>query len=500
MRDGERFMDSATELARAISQREIKAVDALQACLQRLDERDEELNCFREVNREEAMQAAEAIDRTIARGEPVGPLAGVPIAVKDNMATSFGTTACGSRMLEHYRSPFTATAVQRLINAGAVVVGKTNCDEFAMGSSTEHCAFGAVKNPWDPSRVPGGSSGGSAAAVAARLCPAALGSDTGGSIRQPASFCGVVGFKPSYGRVSRYGLVAYGSSLDQIGPFTADVRDAALLLQVMAGVDPHDSTSSAAPVPDYLSTIDDVINGLKIGVPRQYLSNDNDPAVNATIRNAIDVYKSLGATIVDIDLPMTDYGIATYYVIATAEASSNLARFDGIRYGRRAEIEPGEDLFDLYARSRAEGLGPEVQRRIMLGTYVLSAGYYDAYYKRALQVRRLIKQDFDRAFSQCHALIGPAAPTPAYPLGSKADPISMYLGDVYTVPANIAGICGICVPAGHASVNGAQLPIGLQILGQAFHEDTLFRAARMFERAVNGDARSPLEPASVKRR
>jgi aspartyl-tRNA(Asn)/glutamyl-tRNA(Gln) amidotransferase subunit A len=327
--------------------------------------------------------------------------------------------------------------------------------------------------------------------VAAGLCPAALGSDTGGSIRQPASFCGVVGVKPSYGRVSRYGLVAYGSSLDQVGPFTTDVRDAALLLRIMAGEDPRDSTSSSESVPDYLATIDEPIDGLCIGVPRQYVSERNDAAVNASVRQAIDVYRSLGATVVDVDLPLTDYGIATYYILATAEASSNLARFDGIRYGRRAEVRPGEELFDLYARSRAEGFGAEVQRRIMLGTYVLSAGYYDAYYKRALQVRRLIKEEFDRVFAMCHAIIGPAAPTPAFPIGATSDPISLYLGDVYTVNVNIAGIGGLSLPAGAASVDGVELPIGLQILCRSFQEATLFRTARMFERATAHARRPP---------
>lgn len=350
-----------------------------------------------------------------------------------------------------------------------------------MGSSTENCAFGSVRNPHDPSRVPGGSSGGSAAAVAADLVPAALGSETGGSVRQPAALCGIVGVKPSYGRVSRYGLVAFGSSLDQIGPCARNVRDAAAILNVIAGVDRRDSTSSDAPVPDYLASIDEPIKDLRLGVPRQYVTESNDPAVNDAVRRAIRTFESLGATITDIDLPLTDYGIATYYIIAPAEASSNLARYDGIRYGRRAALEPGEDLFDLYAKSRAQGFGPEVQRRIMLGTYVLSAGYYDAYYKRALQVRRLIKNEFDAAFKQCHALIGPTTPTPAFPIGAKPDPLSMYLSDIYTVNANIAGICAISIPAGFASIDGKRLPIGLQIQCQAMNEAAMFRIARMFE-------------------
>jgi aspartyl-tRNA(Asn)/glutamyl-tRNA(Gln) amidotransferase subunit A len=443
---------------------------------------------------EQAIERAREIDRRLAAGTHVGPLPGVPIAIKDNIVTNFGRTTCGSRMLENFRSPYTATAVQRLRDAGAIIIGKTNCDEFAMGSSTEHCAWGAVKNPHDPRRVPGGSSGGSAAAVAAELVPGALGSDTGGSIRQPASFCGVIGIKPSYGRVSRYGLVAFGSSLDQIGPFARSVADAALLLGVMAGRDERDSTSADVDVPDYLAELDMPIPDLRLGLPRQCLSEHNDPAVNDAVRRAVEVFRSLGATIIDIDLPLTDYGIATYYVIAPAEASSNLARYDGIRYGRRASGKKRSDpfsLFDLYARSRAEGFGPEVQRRIMLGTYVLSAGYYDAYYKRALQVRRLIKQEYDRAFEQCHALIGPVAPTPAYRLGEMADPLSMYLGDVYTVNANVAGICGLSIPAAMASVDGVRLPIGLQIQCQAFDEATLLRVARMFEMAGGCPAVTP---------
>ncbi|MCI0364854.1 MAG: Asp-tRNA(Asn)/Glu-tRNA(Gln) amidotransferase subunit GatA [Phycisphaerales bacterium] len=460
------------------------AVHVVRECLDRIDRLNPALNAFHEVTADLAMKAARRIDLRASAGEDPGQLAGVPIAVKDNIVTEFGHTTCGSRILENYRSPFSATAIRRLINAGAIIVGKTNCDEFAMGSSTENCAYGPVRNPWDVTRVPGGSSGGSAAAVAAGMCPLALGSETGGSVRQPASMCGVVGVKPSYGRVSRYGLVAFGSSLDQIGPLARTVADAAAILSAIAGIDRHDSTSSDAAVPDYLERLDEPVGDLRIGVPRQYCSDRNDSEVNDAVQNAIELFKDLGATIIDVDLPLTNYGIATYYVIAPAEASSNLARYDGIRYGRRADLGEGEDVFDLYAKSRAEGFGPEVQRRIMLGTYVLSAGYYDAYYKRALQARRLIKQEFDAAFARCHALLGPTSPTPAFPLGSKPDPLSMYLSDIYTVNTNIAGICGISIPCGFAIKDRKRLPIGLHLQCRAFDELTMFRVARMFERGA----------------
>ncbi|MCP3905692.1 MAG: Asp-tRNA(Asn)/Glu-tRNA(Gln) amidotransferase subunit GatA [Planctomycetes bacterium] len=480
-----------SELTAAVRSGRTTASDAVAGCLQRIDTHDRVLNCFRETWPEAALASAREIDRRIAAGEDPGPLAGVPIAIKDNIATTTGTTACGSRMLESYRSPFAATAVRRLVDAGAVPIGKTNCDEFAMGSSTEHCAFGATRNPWDPDRVPGGSSGGSAAAVAAGLCPVALGSDTGGSIRQPAAMCGIVGVKPSYGRVSRYGLVAFGSSLDQIGPLTGCVADAALLLGVIAGRDRHDSTSSDHAVPDYLEGLDEPVAGLRLGVPKQYADPANDESVNRALDEACEVYRDLGAEIVEVDLPLTRYGVATYYVIAPAEASSNLARYDGIRYGRRATLAAGENLDDLYARSRAEGFGPEVQRRIMIGTYALSAGYYDAYYGRALQVRRLISEEYDRAFAKCDAIIGPTSPIPAFRLGEKADPLTMYLCDVYTLNTNIAGICAISLPGGFAETDGATLPVGIQIQCPAFDETRLFRIARMHERAVTHGRRRP---------
>jgi len=483
--------ESVADVAGSVRRGERSAVDWVRRSLDRIERDDGDLNCFREVDGDRAESEAAEIDRIVAGGADPGPLAGVPVAVKDNIVTDFGTTACGSRMLESFQGPYAATAIDRLRAAGAVIVGKTNCDEFAMGSSTENSAFGPTRNPWDPTRVPGGSSGGSAAAVAAGMCPLAMGSDTGGSIRQPAAMCGVVGVKPSYGRVSRYGLVAFGSSLDQIGPFAGSVNDAATLLQALAGHDERDSTSADLAVPDYSATIDEPIADLRIGVPAEYRSDRNDDAVNDALESAIDTFRSMGATIVDVDLPLTEYAVATYYVLAPAEASSNLARYDGIRYGHRATLETGETLEDLYARSRSEGFGAEVQRRIMLGTYVLSAGYYDAYYLRALKVRRLIKRELDGAFERCHAIIGPTSPVPAFRLGEKADPLAMYLCDVYTASANIAGICGMSVPCGAADVEGRPLPIGLQIQCRAFDETTMFRVGRMYEKCAPSPAPIP---------
>ena len=406
------------------------------------------------------------------------------LAIKDNIATTQGHTTCSSRFLENYRSPFDASVIQRLQSQGAILIGKTNLDEFAMGSSTENSAFGATRNPWDQTRVPGGSSGGSAAAVSAGFCDAALGSDTGGSIRQPASLCGCVGFKPTYGRISRYGLVAFGSSLDQIGPFAKDVRGCAELFEAMAGRDTLDSTTVDLPVPDCCTQLDEPLRGLRVGVPREYRTDANAPSVARALDEAIAAYKSMGATIVDVELPLTDVGISTYYVIAPAEASSNLARFDGIRYGHRATLEAGEGLEDLYAKSRSQGFGPEVQRRIMLGTYVLSSGYYDAYYNRALQVRRRIREEFDHAFTKCDVLLGPTSPIPAFEIGGKKDPWAMYLCDVYTVNTNIAGIPGISLNTSYAQEGNSTLPIGMQLQGPAFSEALLLRAARMLERTM----------------
>ena len=420
-----------------------------------------------------------------------GYLQDVTIAIKDNIVTKEGTTTCGSKMLDGYRSPFNATVVDRLIDAGASIVGKTNCDEFAMGSSTEHCAWGPVKNPWDPTRVPGGSSGGSAAAVAARLCDSALGSDTGGSIRQPAALCGIVGYKPTYGNVSRYGLVAFASSLDQIGTFTRTVEDAAKITQVISGYDERDSTSNPVPQLELLDGLHDHVQNLRIGVPSQYLGKNNEDSINSAVQDAIKTYTTLGATVVSLELPLADVGISTYYVLAPAEASSNLARYDGIRYGHRT-AEPCSDLFDLYATNRAEGFGDEVKRRIMLGTYVLSSGYYDAYYNNALKIRRLIWQEYKVAFEQCDVILGPTTPTVAFKLGATADPVSMYLNDVYTANTNIAGICGISIPCGFSDDYGTKLPIGLH-LQAAWHEDAkLLRVAQMFESTTEFHKESPV--------
>jgi len=484
------------ELRDAIARRDCAAAEAARTCLDRIEAVDPGLHAFLQVFRDEALARAESIDaRLSAEGAgAVGPLAGVPIAIKDNLCLDYGRTTCGSRILENYESPYTATCVQRLLDAGAVIVGKTNLDEFAMGSSTEHSAFGPTRNPWDRQRAPGGSSGGSAAAVAARLTPGALGSDTGGSIRQPAAHCGVVGLKPTYGRVSRWGLVAFASSFDQVGPFGRTVADAALLCEALCGPDPLDSTSAEVEPPALLATLERPIDGLRLGIPAQARSGGVDPDVSAAFAAACSVYESLGATLVPIDLPNLEYGIAAYYIIAPAEASTNLARYDGIRYGRRARLEPGEDLETLYRRSRGEGFGAEVKRRIMLGTYALSAGYYDAYYKKAQQARRVIKGDFDRALDEegLHAVFLPTAPGPAFKLGAKtADPLAMYLEDFFTVAANLAGLPAVSFPIGLAQADGSALPVGGQLVARAFDEMTLLRAARMHEAATDWHTQKP---------
>jgi aspartyl-tRNA(Asn)/glutamyl-tRNA(Gln) amidotransferase subunit A len=466
------------ELRAAIAWKKQSAVETVRAYLAAIAARDGEVHAYLEIFGERALDRAAAVDA----GTITGPLAGVPLAVKDNICTDFGHTTCSSKMLANFKSPYSATAITRLEAAGAIILGKTNLDEYAMGSSTENSAMGPTRNPHDASRVPGGSSGGSAAAVAAKMCAGALGSDTGGSIRQPAAYCGVVGVKPTYGRVSRHGLVAYGSSLDQIGPITHTVADAALLLQIIAGHDPLDSTCAMLPVPDYATSVHEPVKGLRIGLAKQYLSDANDPAMNAAIGRAIEVYRDGGATIVEVDLPHTEYGIPTYYIVAVAEASSNLARYDGIHYGHRAA--DADDLADLYARSRAEGFGDEVKRRIMLGNYVLSSGYYDAYYSKALKVRRLIKNDFDRAFESCDAILCPPTTGPAFKFGDSGDdPLQMYLADIYTVTANLAGIPGIVLPGGVVEVDGKRLPLGVQLLGPVYQEEKLLRIARMFERS-----------------
>jgi aspartyl-tRNA(Asn)/glutamyl-tRNA(Gln) amidotransferase subunit A len=471
----------------AVATRKISSVELTRAALDRIDRLEPRILAFNSVYPERALEQARAVDE----GKRRGPLAGVPIAIKDNLCTSYGTTTCSSRMLANFRAPYDATVCKKLEAAGAVVVGKTNLDEFAMGSSTENSAFKTTRNPWDTSRVPGGSSGGSAAALAAGMCCASLGSDTGGSIRQPAALCGVVGLKPTYGRVSRYGLVAFASSLDQIGPLAWNVPDAALLMNVISGRDPKDSTSVDRPVPDYLGQLDQPIKGVRIGIAREYkLASAMDPQVSAAVDAAVQTYRQMGAQIVDVSLPHTEYGIAAYYVIAPCEASSNLARYDGVHFGHRT-AEPVRDIVELFSKSRAEGFGDEVQRRIMIGTYALSSGYYDAYYVRALKIRSLIKRDFDQAFEQCDAILCPTSPTPAFKAGEKTgDPLQMYLCDVFTVTCNIAGIAGISLPCGFTQ--GPQpLPIGLQLLGPTFGEEKLLRIARMYESATDWHKRRP---------
>ncbi len=494
---------SMTQLAAGVRKREASAESLVRAALDRLGAAAG-LNAFVDTFPDHALERAREIDRDLAAGNNRGPLAGVPFVVKDNMCVAEsdgrgsgpgGRTTCASRILEGFRSPYTATAVQKLLDAGGVLIAKTNLDEFAMGSSGESSCFGPTKNPWDHARVPGGSSSGSAAAVAAGVVPMALGSDTGGSIRQPASWCNLVGVKPTYGRVSRYGLIAYASSLDQIGPISRTVTDAAATLAVISGCDNNDSTSGKFPHADFLRDLDTPIDGLRIGVPRQARSDSNHPGVAGAFEAAVATLKSLGATIVDADLPHTDYGVAAYYLIAPAEASSNLARFDGVRYGRRASLSPSEALDDLYIRSRSEGFGPEVQRRIMLGTYALSSGYYDAYYATAAKVRRLIQTDYETALLTnpgCHALLMPVAPSPAFKIGAKdADPLSLYLEDVYTVGVNLAGIPAVSIPAGFANVDGKDLPVGVQLIGSPLGEPTLLRIARAFERETTFGERRP---------
>jgi len=464
----------------AVAEKKTSSVELTKFVLDRIAKLDPTLRAFVTTYPERALKIAAEVDA----GQRTGALAGVPIAIKDNLCTTFGTTTCSSRMLQNFRAPYDATVVQELEAAGAVIVGKTNLDEFAMGSSTENSALMVTKNPWDTNCIPGGSSGGAASAVAGQLAYASLGSDTGGSIRQPASMCGIVGLKPTYGRVSRYGLVAFASSLDQIGPLTFDVADTALLMNVISGHDGLDSTSAQIKVPDYLSQLEQPLTGLRIGIAKEYdLKEGLDPEVKKAVDQSIEVYKSLGATVVDVTLPHTKYGIAAYYVIAPCEASSNLARYDGVHYGHRTK-EPVKDIIELFSKSRYEGFGDEVKRRIMIGTYALSSGYYDAYYNRALKIRTLIKQDFDRAFEQCDVVLCPTSPTLAFKPGDKSDPLAMYLCDVFTVTCNIAGIAGVSIPCGFSS-SAKPLPIGLQLLGPAFSEEKLLRAARMHEKATS---------------
>ncbi len=504
---------SAVELLAKLTAGEITSVALCKECFAQIDAYDGTIGAFLRVERESALEQAEAIDRRRAEGQPLGPLGGLPVAVKDLLCTRDVPTTCGSRMLEHFRPPFDATVVTRLKAADAVLLGRTNMDEFAMGSSCENSAFGPTRNPWDTTRIPGGSSGGAAACVAASMVPLSVGSDTGGSIRQPASLCGVTGMKPTYGRVSRYGLVAFASSLDQIGPLAWGVEDAALLLQTLAGFDPRDSTCVDRPVPDYAERCREPLEGLRIGVVRQHYTQGLDDEVERAVGEAIEVYRGLGAEIRQLDLPHSKYGVAAYYLLAPSEASSNLARYDGAHYGYRteekrmaeqleaarkqaavaADSEAPADLDNplvrMYRMTRAEGFGAEVKRRIMLGTYALSAGYYDAYYLKALKVRRLIRHDFDEAFKQVDLIAGPVAPGPAFPVGEKAgDPLSMYLFDLYTVGANLAGIPGISVPCGFS---GQGLPIGLHLQAPAFEEERLLRGAYMYQTATDWHTRRP---------
>jgi aspartyl-tRNA(Asn)/glutamyl-tRNA(Gln) amidotransferase subunit A len=445
----------------------------------RIQQEDGEIGAFLTLCRDRALKQADSIDRMAAEGKPLPPLAGVPVGIKDVMSTRGVRTTAGSKILENYIPPYDCTAVTRLEAAGAVVLGKTNCDEFAMGSSNENSAYRPVHNPHDLSRVPGGSSGGSAAAVAAHMAVAALGSDTGGSIRQPASFCGVVGFTPTYGRVSRYGLIAFASSLDHIGPLTRTVKDTAIVLRTIAGRDPMDSTSVDMPVPDYVAELDKPVRGVKIGVAKEYFGEGLDHQVRQAVERAIDKLKALGSEIVPVSLPHTPYAIPAYYLIATAEASANLARFDGVRYGHRARGV--KTLSEMYRRSRDQGFGAEVKRRIMLGTYALSRGYYDAYYLKAQKVRTLLTRDFEQAFHKVDAIVAPTSPTAAFRLGEKSDdPLAMYLADIYTVTADLAGIPAISVPCGETN---EKLPIGLQILGKHFDETTILRLAHAYEQA-----------------
>ena len=477
------------ELRDLIAKGNIKSSDAVSAVFEQIEKHDRQIGAFLSTFKKDAFVKAEEVDKRISIGKPVGTLAGVPIAVKDNMCTTFGTTTCASKILENFRSPYNATVVDKLLAADTVIIGKTNLDEFAMGSSTENSGLKKTVNPWDLSRVPGGSSGGSAAAVTAQMCFAALGSDTGGSIRQPASFCGIAGLKPTYGRISRYGLVAYGSSLDQIGPLAKDVADCALLLNVIAGHDEKDSTSvdeKTSPTCDWLEKIQQPITGLKIAVVPQLFEGADSQVVSA-VKGAVEVYKKLGAEVVEIKMPHFEYAIAAYYLIATAEASSNLARYDGVHYGYRT-AKPA-DYVEVYTKSRNEAFGQEVKRRIMLGTYALSSGYYDAYYLKALKVRNLIRSDFTAAFEKVDVLVMPTSPTTAFKIGEKtADPLQMYLSDVYTIAVNLAGVPAISISCGFDKNN---LPIGLQIIAPAFGEEKLLRTARMFENQTDFHTKRP---------
>ena len=478
---------TASELLALLSRGDISAEELTRTHLDAIHQRDPAIKAFLHVDEESALQQARNIDAKRKRGEPQGPLAGIPVAIKDVLCIKGQPTTCGSKILENFVPPYDADVIERLRQADAIFVGKTNLDEFAMGSSTENSAYQVTHNPWDLERIPGGSSGGSAAAVAASMAPLALGSDTGGSFRLPASLCGIVGLKPTYGRVSRFGLVAYGSSLDQIGPFAHDVFDAALLLETIAGHDPRDSTSVNQPVPAYTKMLEEPFKPLTIGMPREFFGEGLDGEVEQAVRAALKIYQDQGTTVRDISLPHSRFAVATYYLVATAEASSNLARYDGVHYGFRAA--KFDNLIDMMCRTRGEGFGAEAKRRIMLGTYALSSGYKDAYYLKALKVRRLIKNDFDQAFAGCDVIMGPTSPTAAFKIGEKVDdPLAMYLSDIYTISCNLAGIAGISIPCGFTK---SDLPIGLQILAPAFAEEKLLRVARMHEKATEWHLKRP---------
>ncbi len=473
------------DLQRMLEKKEVSAAEVISAVYGRIDAVEDKIKAYVTLTKEEAFEMARAADKEMAGGRG-RTLSGIPIAIKDNMCTRGITTTCSSKILKNFVPPYESTVTSKLRERGYVLTGKTNLDEFAMGSSTENSGFHTTRNPWDTDRIPGGSSGGSAAAVAADECAAALGSDTGGSIRQPASLCGVVGLKPTYGRVSRYGLVAFASSLDQIGPITKNVMDSAILMNIISGRDFRDSTSAPVAVPDFTSGIGKEIKGLKIGIPKEYFIEGLDPEVENAVRKAIRKLESLGALPVEVSLPHTGYAVATYYVLATSEASSNLARYDGVKYGFRAE---GRDLLDMYMNSRALGFGAEVKRRIMLGTYALSSGYYDAYYKKAQQVRTLIKNDFENAFKEADILVTPTSPTAAFRVGEKTDdPLQMYLADIFTISVNLAGVPAISIPCGFTSAN---LPAGLQLIGNHFDEDTLLTAAYAYEQSTDWHRRKP---------
>ena len=482
---------TVAELAARLAQREVSAREVMQSCLDQIARVEGKLHAFISHNDADALAQAEAADKLLARvgRDASRPLLGVPVAIKDVIAVKDQPLNCGSKILGRFISPYDATVIEKLKAAGTIVFGRLNMDEFAMGSSTENSAFGITRNPWDATRIPGGSSGGSAAAVAADETIAALGSDTGGSIRQPAALCGCVGLKPTYGRVSRYGLVAFASSLDQIGTFTKNIRDAATMLGVIGGQDARDSTSVPQPVPNYAAALTGDIRGLKLGLPREYMVGGLDAEVKAAVDAAVKQFANLGAEIVEISLPHTDYAVATYYIIATAEASANLARFDGIRYGARVD---GADPIELYGRTRGAGFGAEVKRRIILGTYVLSSGYYDAYYLRAQKVRTLIRNDFLEAFEKVDAIITPTSPTAAFKIGEKSDdPLQMYLSDIFTISANLAGLCGISIPCGFTSGGASKLPIGLQLLGKPFGEETILKIAHGYEQSTGWHKQKP---------